>query len=121
MWTAASKAVRTAGGPGTRTGLALLTSCSWLLARHSNQSLLPPFQKPLDGGCGGRPDYPGDSVQGPTRRARQTLVPWGVYTTWARSLQSGLAVSLSPQTSKPTRVNRPGQCVFTPSCRKPPG
>lgn len=61
MWTAAVQGCAHCRRPRHQ-GPGLLCSPSLqraAFARHSNQSLLPPFQKPLDGGCGGRPDYPG--------------------------------------------------------------
>lgn len=120
-----SKAVRTAGGPGTRDrACSAHLPCSGLPSPGTAiRAFCHLFRNLWTEDVVGGQTIPGDSVQGPTRRARQTLVPWGgVGTTWARSLQSGLVRCPSlPSDFKPTRVNRPGQCGSHPPAESPRG
>lgn len=95
-----SKAVRTAGGPGTRDrACSAHLPCSWLPSPGTAiRAFCHLFRNLWTEDVVGGQTIPGDSVQGPTRRARQTLVPWGGVwhhlgtepAKWSR------AVSLSP-------------------------
>lgn len=90
--------------------------------QHSDQSLLlPPFQKPPDGGCGGaRPSWV--TACRASQGKADTGALGGFGATWARSLQSGLVWCPSlPSDFKPTRVNRPGQCGSHPPAESPRG